>query len=158
MIYKLIKQKLEEKLREIPEVKSVDWYNEQYQNTDKEHVEAYPAVYIEILDPVNWIPAGEQMQHGTMNVKLHVVVDSLLLSPEPVMDLSQLVFLKINDSAFNHEEHQITGRWIRTATDMPKRYRKLKVMKTTFEAEVYDLTAMGELEPLENVIFNIPTT
>lgn len=158
MIYKTLKAKFEEQLRLIPAVKSVDWYNEQYMHTESEQVEAYPAVYIEIMDPVNWITAGDKMQHATVSVRLHVVMDTLSVSPEPVMDLTQTIFLQINDKAFDENAVEITSRWIRIATDFPKRYRKLKVMKVVFEAEVYDFVAMDALTPVEDVIFNIPTT
>lgn len=155
MIYITVKNKFEEQLRTLPAVKSVDWFNEQYLNTDKDEVEPYPAIYIEIVDPVEWGTAGDKMQHGKMRVKLHVVIDTLKPTPEPLMLLTQDVFLLINDQAFNNGDAEITSRWQRINSSVVKRYRKLKVMTTTFEAEVYDFTPMDELTPAENITFNI---
>lgn len=155
MIYITIKNKFQEQLATLPAIKSIDWYNEQYLNTEKDEVELYPAVYIEIVDPVDWGTAGDLMQHGKMRVKLHVVVDTLKPTPEPLMNLVQEVFLLINDQAFNNGSVAITSRWNRISTSLVKRYRKLKVMTVTFDAEVYDTTAMAAYVPVPNVTFTI---
>ncbi len=143
MIYIIIFNSLKSKLEEIPALKSVDWFNSQYTNTEKEHAEAYPAGYIEILDPIVWKDASNKMQTGTCRFMLHLVLNNLKTEPNAILLLAQDVFLKFQGVRLMQGQNQVSGELSRYHTEMPKRYRQLKVMKIGFEAEVFDISAIA---------------
>lgn len=144
MIYILLFDKLKEMLEQIPGIKSIDWYNEQYQNTEKDFAEPYPAVYIEFLDPTTWQTAGQKMQQATMRMMLHVVVHDLKPVPNSCLNLSQEVFKKLFHTVVFDGVNQITTEMDRNFTELPKRFKNLKVAKIGFVFEVFDITGMDE--------------
>lgn len=126
----------------VPTIKSVEFFNEQYTNTEKQKAEAYPALYIEILDPINWVQMGDGVQAGTMKIQLHTVVVNLSDFPDAVLELEQLVFLALQQNYFKYQDgKEMTSEIIRVSNTLPKKYKTMKVSKSTFEFEFYDHSA-----------------
>ena len=145
MIYVTLKDLVEQKIREIPEIKTVDWYNQQYENTEEDYARLYPAVYIEIADPSNWSDAGNKMQHGTVSIRLHVVDFNLKDDPVEVMQLDQKIFLKLHGNPlFDINGNQVATCLTRKTTDLVKRYNQLKIMRPVYVSEVFDISAMDQ--------------
>lgn len=157
MIYILLYNKIKERLEQIPAIKSVDWFNQQYQNTEKDNAEPYPAVYVEFSDPTNWKTAGQKMQSATMRVELHVVVHDLKTVPNSCLELMQTVFKKLYHHVVFDGDNQITTELDRDFTELPKRFKNLKVAKIGFMFECFDISGMDETV-LTTTGFNITRT
>lgn len=137
--------------------KTIEAYNEQYQNTTKDDPKGYPALYFELLEPINWIQSGNQYQHAPVRGRLHVVHFSLKTEKTGIHDLSQIAFTAFNQKAlFTTPDNQITTEWVRVASSLPKRYRQLKVLTIDFEFNLMDRSGM-QLWNQASVTFNIPT-
>lgn len=140
-----------------PNVKTVDWYNEQYQNTEKENPRAYPAVYIEFIDPIEFTDASNKMQHTSAKILLHCVTNYLTDSPEAALNFSQWIAGTLNGkdlfTTIGETPAQLTTKLVRQNVSMPKRYKNLKVVKIQFICEAYDQSLMDQPEFAENIGF-----
>lgn len=143
-MYIQLKELLQERIvSDVSAIKSVAWFNDQYKNTKEQKAESYPAVYIEILDPVNWKQLGDGLQTAKMNIQLHVVLFNLKDEPNAVMELAQLLHVAIQRKCLlDVNDKQITSELCRISSTLPKMYNQLKVMKVTYECEFYDDSAI----------------
>lgn len=58
-----------------PEIKTVQLYNSQPDNTDKEEIKLYPAVYLEMSN-VDWVTKGLGIQQGDITLTVYVVTEN----------------------------------------------------------------------------------
>lgn len=149
MIFELIKNQLEDRVKTTEGVKKVDWYNQQYQFTEKESGTRYPVVYIEFLDPVEWEETGREFQHGDVIIRLHVVVYDVTDSPSRTIAFAQNVFKNVNGKSLympvvGDNDFQLTTELTRVRTTMPKRYNQLKVVMMDFKCQAFDTSVMPE--------------
>lgn len=150
-LYKAIKQHL----NNVPDVEHIDWYNNQYRNFENEKATPRAAVFVEIIDPVNW----NQMtpgQSGTVQVKLHCVLYDVKDSPVPSLEFTQEVMKALQrKDMMDDQDEQLTTEMIRSQSNMPKRYNQVKVTHVTFTAELYDNTLMDPTQQVQNPTFTI---
>lgn len=136
-IYTLLK----EQLKSVKGIKKIDWFNDQYNNMEDEKATRYPAVYIEINDPIQWRQSGDRFQHGTVTLRLHIVLYDINDSPVRCLEFAQKVFEQVNSkSLYDEDNFQWTTELVRQATTFPKRYNQLKVAQMDFVCEVFDVT------------------
>lgn len=157
IIFNEIYKALQSQLNGVASIQKVDWYNEQYQNTEDERATRYPAVYIEFLDPVNWVQNGRRWQHATIGIKLHLVVFDLLDSPLRALEFGQLVFEQLNNAVLTDANSgQLTTELVRESTTFPKRYNQLKIIELTWQCEAFDSSGMQKVESTQvsNFIIN----
>lgn len=137
--------------------KTIEAYNEQYQNTTKDDAKGYPALYLELLEPINWVQSGNQLQMATVRTRLHVVHFTLKTEKTGIHELAQTAFEVFNQKAlFIAPDKQLTTEWVRVASSLPKRYRQLKVLTIDFEFNLIDRSGM-QLWNQANVGFVIQT-
>ncbi len=123
--------------------KTVEPYNDQYRNTETDHAKAYPAVYFEMLEPINWTQGGNQFQQAKMQARLHVVVYDLTTTKTKLNAFSQEVFLKAHQVVLaDADGNQLTSEWVRIRSSLQKRYKNLKVMQIDFEFEGFDYSTL----------------
>lgn len=139
---------LKARLKELTEVKKVDWYNEQYQNTEDEKATRYPAVYVEFLEPINWRQSGDKFQLADCTIKLHIVVYDILDSPLRTLQVAQAIFEHINSKGLYDGAKQLTTELVRSSSSFPKRYNQLKVVEMNFDFEVFDVSGMPMVTPV----------
>ena len=145
-VYSELDSAIKTKLQEITEVKTVEEYNDQYRNTQSEDAKEYPAVYFELLEPVNWEDAGNDWQHARIRARMHVVVFDISRTKEKIHALAQLVFLKMDGvTLLGTGGYHLTSKWKRSASSLPKRYKQLKVLLIDFEFEAFDSSSMPVL-------------
>ncbi|MBN9293754.1 MAG: hypothetical protein J0G96_07235 [Flavobacteriia bacterium] len=147
---------LKSRLKELQEIKKIDWYNNQYNNTEEEKATRYPVVYVEFIDPISWIQNGDKFQHGTATIRLHCVVYDLQDTPVRCMEFVQKIYEHINSkSLYDATDFQLTTELVRQATTFPKRYNQLKVVMMDFVCEIFDISNMPEgiaVQPVEFII------
>lgn len=154
IVYNKLYEAIKVYLNTVTGLRNIDWYNEQYLNTEDEKAQPFPAVYVEILDPVSW----KQMtpgQSGTVRVKLHVVVYDIKDSPVPSLTFTQKVFDALHANYMSDSGDQLTTELIRDESNMPKRYGNLKVMHIRFVTEVYDASPIPATTPVANPNLNL---
>jgi hypothetical protein len=142
MIYSKVKTAIEALLTPVAQIKSIDWFNDQYNNTEKEDAEPYPAVYIELQNPLTWMQAGNNMQTADATITLHVVVNSLKSEPDALFTIAALVESAIQGKWLADGQDQLSTEIIRTVTEPKVRARNLKVYKTSFKTHLFDNTFM----------------
>jgi len=59
----------------LPQIKTVELYNSQPDNTDKEEAKFYPAVYLEMSD-IDWVTKGLGIQQGEISLTVYVVTEN----------------------------------------------------------------------------------
>lgn len=154
IIYNTLYTLIKTQLNGIQDIKLIDWYNEQYQNYDSEKAIPRKAVFIEILDPINW----EEMtpgQSGQVRFRLHCAVFDVKDSPLVALNLTQKVFTALQrKTLLDKDGNQITTELIRSESSMPKRYDQMKVTLTTFVTQLYDASGIDETVDV-NVDFNV---
>ena len=162
-IYNTLYEAIKVRIQTVGGVKSIDWYNLQYQNTEKEHAEPYPAVYIEFIDPVTFNTGGEKWQHMQLRFRLHVVIHDLTVSPLSAIQVAQDVTKALHGldlyRTVNNPtpvEEQLTTKLVRVAGTLPKRFKNLKVSLVDFLCEGFDSSLMDDvtLAPITNFVIN----
>lgn len=154
IIYNTVYEAIKQHLNAVQSIKEIDWYNQQYQNFNSEKAIPRRAVYVEMLDPVNW----DQMtpgQSGSVNITLHCVVYDVKDSPVKALEFAQEVWKALQrKDLFDEDNQQVTTELIRSSTNMPKRYDQVKVMQVTFVTHVYDGSGIEDTQDV-NVNFNV---
>lgn len=159
-VYQAIKKKL---LHDVPEINQVDWFYEQYENTEEGNlVWTTPSVYVEYPETVRWVQRGANYQMATINITLHVVsasaygaedmrqvemTDGLVISH---LDLCQKVYAAIQKffcnysylAEFPNEESVLLNQVVRTETEVSHNLSVFNVTKMTFTATIHDVNAM----------------
>lgn len=137
--------------------KTIEPYNEQYQNTEKDDPKGYPALYIELLEPITWRQAGNAYQTADVRTRLHVVHFSLKTDKQGIHAHGQEAFELFNQKKlFDTDGNEMTTEWVRVGSSLPKRYRQLKVLTIDFEFGLFDRSGVFNWGQA-NVTFNIPT-
>ena len=102
--------------------KTVEPYNQQYQNTEKDDPKGYPACYMEALDPINWEQAGMQFLNATMRARAHIVVNTLKTTKDGINEAGQRIFEALNQKQlWIDPTTQLTTEWVLVASSLPKR-------------------------------------
>lgn len=141
----------------VPTIKSIDWYNDQYRNTEKKKAETYPAVYIEVLDPQRWDSGSDGLQVADMRIQLHIVIFDLKDQPNAILELAQTIYLGVNNKALYRsiDNKQFSTPLQRVSSEFVKNYNQLKVMKLTFRFGYFDESNYPVLQSVNNVGFKI---
>ena len=141
----------------VPTIKSIDWYNDQYRNTEKKKAETYPAVYIEVLDPQRWDSGSDGLQVADMRIQLHIVIFDLKDQPNVILELAQTIYLGVNNKALYRsiDNKQFSTPLQRVSSEFVKNYNQLKVMKLTFRFGYFDESNYPVLQSVNNVGFKI---
>lgn len=148
MIYNTLYTLIEAKINAIAGIKSFDWYNQQYFNLESERAEPYPAVYFELQNPLVWKEAGNKMQNAEANITLHICVNTLEDKPNKLFAIVDLVEKAINGKIiFDASGNQVTTELVRGTTDFVLRQKNLKVFKTAFKTEIFDINLMPATTP-----------
>jgi|SRR5690554_761660 len=144
IIYNTLYTAIKQQLNGIQSIKLIDWYNDQYRNYESEKAIPRRAVFVEILDPVNWdqLTPG---QSGEVRVRLHCVIYDVKDSPVPALEFTQEVYEALQrKDMMDVNGHQITTEMLRSESNMPKRYDQVKVTQVTFRAHLYDGSGIEE--------------
>jgi len=123
--------------------KTVQPYNEQYKSTDTDHARSYPATYYELLDPISFSQAGNQYQQARVRMRMHCVVYDITEGKSKVTTFAQEVFLKLHQiKLYDADQRELTSELVRIGSDLPKRYKNLKVIIIDFECEAFDYSTL----------------
>src|SRR5690606_30816116 len=99
----------------------------QYRNFEDNKAIPRQAVFVEILDPIEW----DQMtpgQSGDVRVRLHCMLYDVKESPVPAMEYTQKIFLALQrKDMMDADGKQLTTEMLRSQSEMPKRYDQVKV-------------------------------
>ena len=78
-----------------PEIKTVQLYNSQPDNTDKEEAKFYPAVYLEMSD-IDWVTKGLGIQQGEITMTVYVVTENYKTDDRQFLNVVDKVFACLN--------------------------------------------------------------
>jgi len=155
IVYNKLYEAIKQHLNTVEDVEHIDWFNDQYRNFESEKAIPRQAVFVEILDPVNWGQMGDG-QNGTVRVKLHCVIFDIKDSPVPALEYTQKVMMALQrKDMMDDNDDQLTTEMIRSESNMPKRYNQVKVTHVTFSAELYDNSLIDPTQQVSNVTFTV---
>lgn len=144
MIYQKLYNAIEAILQTVGSVKTVDWFNDQYTNTEEENAKGYPAAYIDLTTPTGWSDASQGMQVGDMYITIHVVEFSLREKPAVVLPIANAVYKALHRKPLFDGSDQLTTDLVRSGTELVRRSTNLKVFKIEFNTHVFDIEALDQ--------------
>lgn len=150
-VYEIFKTSLETLLKANTSAQKVEWYNQQYENTENEKATRYPSNYIEIENDLIWRQLGNKVQVATVQFVIHSVVYDIKDSPVPTYDFAQQVFAALNNkSLFDADGNQICTSITRVRTGRQQRFNQLKAVRSVFSCDLYDFTLLPQHTTLPN--------
>ncbi len=129
---------------ELNSLKTVDWYNGQYQRYEDLKAVAFPACYIEFESPINWLDTSNNMQIAETSLYLHLVQRDLGDSPESIMNLAQETHLALHGRSLVHENQRISTSLSRSESELITEYDQLKVMKLRYNTSLMDCASIPQ--------------
>lgn len=135
--FTIIKALINERLNEI---KTVDWYNNQYERYENLKAIKFPAVYVEFDNPMNWITQGDGLQSADTTIRFHLIVNDLGDSPEKLMLLANKLHKALHLTALTDEGEQLSTKLMRTQSSLETEYDQLKVMVLSYATTLSDYT------------------
>lgn len=139
--YNAIKTHFKEHLNQI---KTIDWFNHNYDGFDEKKYDPLPAIYIEFEDDIDWRDGGNGLQHADTYFRVHIVCKDLKDIPDKIMNLSQDVHLKTQNIRLYLEDQQLTSELTRTGSKFKSDYDQVKVMVLKYKAMFYDYSTMPD--------------
>lgn len=122
---------------------TVEPFNDQYRNTEKDVAKAYPATYFELIEPINYSQAGNDYQQATMRARVHCVVYDIKDSKAKIHAFGQEIFQFLKGQRLYYQDNsELTSPLVRVSSSLAKRYKNLKVLTIDFEFEAYDMTSL----------------
>lgn len=143
-IYKDIDTALTAALNAFSTAKTKEPYNEQYQNTTTEQAAPYPALYWEILEPLNWTDGSNGYLQAGVRLRIHCVVYDITTSRDRLFDFSEAVFQKLSLSILTAGGMDLSSNLTLVNTSLPKRYGNLKVMTHDYACEIFNLSSLPQ--------------
>lgn len=119
-------------------IKTIDWYNRQYERFEKLKASALPAVYVEFPTPANWNTGGNGLQTAQVYITLHIVMFDVADTPEPVLTLANEIHKIIHLSVLINGPVQLSTRLMRTESELITEYDQVKVVTLTYTTTIYD--------------------
>ncbi len=136
--YQAIKQLIEQ----IPDIRKVEFYNEQYQHYEQLNANEFPIAYVEFQQPIQWETAGEGLQisrNAVINV--HLVDFDIKNDITGLLQLATELHKKLHLAKLMNAQEQLTTALMRTASEI-KQYDQIKTVILTYETALYDRSAM----------------
>jgi len=141
-IYSELDRALEAKLLQ-SSAATVEPFNDQYRNTEKDVAKAYPATYFELIEPINYSQAGNDYQQATIRARVHCVVYDLKDTKAKIHAFAQEIFMFLKGQKLYYQDNsELTSPLVRVSSTLPKRYKNLKVLTIDFEFEAFDMSTL----------------
>jgi len=142
--YQSIKQLIEQ----VPDIRKVEFYNEQYQHYEQLNANEFPIAYVEFQQPIQWETAGNGLQivrNAVINV--HIVDFDIKNDITGLLQLATEVHKKLHLAKLMNAQEQLTTALMRTASDI-KQFDQIKTVILTYETALYDRSAMREYQEI----------
>lgn len=132
-------------------VKTVDWFNNQYNRTEDLKAVAYPIVYIEFPNSI-WDTAGKGLQTSKTSIKFHVIVKDVGDSPEPVLELAQELHKIMHRRVLKNTTEQLSSAMVRRESELLTEYNQLKIFTLNYDTMLYDCSTMPVFVQAPNTV------
>lgn len=137
--------------------KKVEPFNDQYQNIKDEDPIVLPAIYWELLEPLEWNLIGNKSQSAEATIRFHVAVKTLTTNKSGIHDFGQRALDRLTGKVFwDSDGNQLTTQLVRVRSSLPKRYAGLKVIQIDFKCQLFDCSLMPNPQQV-NFTFNAGT-
>ncbi len=128
----------------MPEIKHIDWYNGQYNRYEEVKATAFPALYIEFGNPLQWQTHGNGLQVAVdSSIRFHLVLFDVNDNPELNLALASnlhklLHLYKIKDA----NSVQLSTGLMRTSSELLTDFDQLKVIILEYSTALYDYSTI----------------
>ena len=137
--FDLIKQRI----AELNEIRSVHWYNGQYERYDETRPPDLPAVYVEFDNPVYWQTAGGGVQVAPeTTVRLHLAVKDLDDKPDKLWELGNMLHRHMHLWPVPDDD-MIMTTLMRSQWEW-RQYDQLKVLIIGYKTALYDYSTVPQ--------------
>lgn len=126
------------------DIKTIDWFNNQYERYEDLKAVSLPAVYVEFENPVNWITQGDGLQSANTSITFHLVVNDLGDSPEKMLALANKLHKLLHLNCLMNDNLQLSTKLMRTQSSLENEYDQLKVMVLNYATCLSDYTTDKE--------------
>lgn len=123
-------------------VKTVDWFNDQYNRYEDLKAQSFPAAYIEFVDPLKWETNGNKLQSARSRIKVHLVIFDIADAPNKGLNLGKDLFKAMHGLVLVNDDEQLSTELVRVESDLNTTFDQLKIIEMVFETTLYDTSAM----------------
>lgn len=143
-----------EEITQVPVIKHIDLWNEQFNPDYKGPAIQFPAVFIRFM-PIGWKQMGNKVQCADMQFQLMICTSSLAASKESGsmqdralthFDLIDRIFQRLSYFSGNY-----FGTLLRTQSDTDHYHNEVSITTETYMTHVFDNSAQPETEEVEMV-------
>lgn len=136
------KNALESRIKTLSAIRTVDWYNDQYDRYEDLKTIALPACYIEFENPIQWVTNGDGLQTAQTEIRLHLVVFDVADSPNPSLELANDLHKTIHSHSLFKDNEQLSTELVRTSSALKTEYDQLKIIVLSYATTLYDTTTL----------------
>lgn len=142
-MYTTYKNALETKIKaSVGAIKTIDYYNRQYERYEDLKAIKFPACYIEFERPITWRTEGDGLQTADTFIKVHLVVLDLKDNPEAALSLGKETFKKLHLKRLMDGAEQLSTELVRKTSELVDDFDQLKVVIIQFNTTLYDTTTL----------------
>ena len=148
---------LQTRLNSIPEVKLIDWFNDQYAGT----IHAEPGIFIEFPEPILWETLRQQTQQGKLIVRVHayskvIAMQDKNLNTDAIdkhFTITQAIFACLQGFRQPDGDHLLFNSMMRTNLTHHQYMQGWFITTQDFECNIYDIQQLPSTQkPLPNII------
>lgn len=119
-------------------IKTVDFFNRQYERYSETKAVAFPAIYVEFDSPLTWQDSGNKSQLAETEIKLHIVACSIEDTLDTVMSTAQEVHRCLHSRSLVYQENKLSTGMSRRQSELITSYDQLKVIILTYHTTLFD--------------------
>jgi hypothetical protein len=137
--YNAIKTRINQRLNTI---KTVDWFNDQYNRYQETKAPILPAVYVEFANPLQWETKGDGLQTAPAQITLHLVVFDLIEQAEPSLALASELHKIMHRFKLKENNADLSTPLMRTSSEIDMPFDQLKVIKLSYDTTLFDTSTL----------------
>lgn len=126
------------------EIKTVDYFNNQYNSFEKIKAIKMPSVFIEFDDNISWHDLSNGKQLTETEINFHIVIFDLSDSPQKLFDLSEKVHKLLQGNSLYREKTQLSTGFSRTKSQKINKHTQIKILKLSYKTCLFDYSAVKQ--------------
>lgn len=130
-------------------IKTIDWFNNQYERYEDLKAVAFPALYVEFEDDIDWETLGNGEQQAETQIVFHLVAFDIGDSPASILLQAKELHKILHGKLLSDEELQLSTELVRTKSRLNTEFDQLKVVKLTYDTTLFDYSTVKATKTVE---------
>lgn len=141
----------------LPQILTIDHFNNQYERTEALKAIRYPAQFIEFPDDIPWEQMGNNTQRADVDINFHLVLRDVGDAPANILELAQAHYQYFNGKAIlspygSLNPIQLSTSLVRMNSRLIRNYDQLKIVVLTYGCSIVDLSAAAVTTPVSAAV------